>query len=67
MGKKAACVVTPGRRGTITSYDRVLASCSIEGSSLVALMRGVGVVEDGNKRRSTMRYPVTLHPTQKLY
>lgn len=48
LGEQAACVVTPGRSGSTISYDRVLASCSIDGASLAALMRESGVIEGGN-------------------
>ena len=47
-GKQAECVTTPGRSGKTTSYDRVIASCSIDGASLASLMREVGVPEGGN-------------------
>lgn len=47
-GKQAECVTTPGRNGKTTSYDRVIASCSIEGASLASLMREANVLEGGN-------------------
>jgi len=48
MGKQASCVTRPGRSGRTTSYDRVIASCKVSGSSLASLMRGAGVKEGGN-------------------
>jgi len=47
-GKQADCVTRPGRSGRTTSYDRVIASCSIDGASLASLMREAGVPEGGN-------------------
>lgn len=44
MGRTAVCVA--GRR----SYDRVVAQCSIGGSSIGELMRRAGVVEGGRGR-----------------
>lgn len=43
-GKRAVC--TAGHR----SYDRVVATCTINGVSVGDLMRGAGVVEGGNGR-----------------
>lgn len=48
MGKQANCVTRLGRRGNTTSYDRVIASCKIEGGNLAALMKRAGVREGGN-------------------
>lgn len=48
MGKQADCVTRLGRRGNTTSYDRVIASCKIEGDNLAALMKRAGVREGGN-------------------
>lgn len=48
MGKQAECVTRPGRSGRTTSYDRVIASCSIDGASLASLLREAGVPEGGN-------------------
>lgn len=47
-GKQAECVTTPGRSGKTTSYDRVIASCSIDGANLASLMREADVPEGGN-------------------
>lgn len=47
-GKQAECVTTPGRNGKTTSYDRVIASCSIDGASLASLLREANVPEGGN-------------------
>jgi len=48
MGKQAECVTRPGLSGRTTSYDRVIASCSIDGASLASLMREANVSEGGN-------------------
>jgi endonuclease YncB( thermonuclease family) len=48
MGKPASCVTRPGRSGRTTSYDRVIASCKVDGASLASLMRQAGVLEGGN-------------------
>lgn len=47
LGQPATCVVIPGRSGRTTSWDRVHASCEINGASLAALMRDAGVAEGG--------------------
>lgn len=44
MGKQAQCVA--GRR----SYDRVIAQCTIGGTSIGALMRREGIAEGGRGR-----------------
>jgi endonuclease YncB( thermonuclease family) len=46
-GKPAQCTVTRGRNGRTTSYDRVIAVCTVNGRSVGDLMRGAGVVEGG--------------------
>lgn len=48
FGQNASCVVRPGRSGRTISYDRVLASCSIDGASLASLLRAAGAPEGGN-------------------
>ncbi len=48
MGKGALCTVRPGRSGRPTSYDRVLAVCTVGSRSLAARLRAVGVEEGGN-------------------
>lgn len=48
MGKQAECVTTSGRTGRTTSWDRVHASCMINGASLASLLREAGVPEGGN-------------------
>lgn len=48
MGKRAQCVTKRGRTGRTTSWDRVHASCMIEGASLASLLREAGVPEGGN-------------------
>lgn len=48
LGKDIACVTTPGRNGTTFSWDRVHATCQIDGVSLAAMMRGAGAPEGGH-------------------
>ncbi len=48
FGQRVECVVTPGRRGTTTSYDRTHAVCRLAGRRLGDLMRAAGVAEGGN-------------------
>lgn len=47
LGKDIACVTTPGRNGTTFSWDRVHATCQVDGVSLAAMMRGAGAPEGG--------------------
>jgi len=46
-GRPAVCTVQRGKNGRTSSYDRVIASCSIDGVRLGALMRDAGVGEGG--------------------
>ncbi|MEZ5960639.1 MAG: hypothetical protein R3C30_09475 [Hyphomonadaceae bacterium] len=48
FGRRVDCVVTPGRRGTTTSYDRTHAVCRLGGRRVGDLMRAAGVTEGGN-------------------
>jgi endonuclease YncB( thermonuclease family) len=48
MGEAAQCVAGGGRHGNVTSYDRVIATCRINGRAIGDLMRAAGVQEGGN-------------------
>jgi endonuclease YncB( thermonuclease family) len=48
MGHVAQCVAGGGRHGNVTSYDRVIATCSVNGRRIGDLMRAAGVREGGN-------------------
>ncbi len=46
-GRPAVCTVRRGHNGRTSSYDRVIASCSINGVHVGELMRRAGVIEGG--------------------
>lgn len=49
LGHTAQCVAGGGRRGNVvTSYDRVIATCRINGRRIGDLMREAGVQEGGH-------------------
>lgn len=48
LGREAVCVAGGGRRGNVTSYDRVIATCRINGRRIGDLMREAHVEEGGN-------------------
>ena len=48
MGHQAQCVAGGGRRGNVTSYDRVIATCRIGGRRIGDLMRAAGIQEGGH-------------------
>ena len=48
MGHQARCTAGGGRRGNVISYDRVIATCRIDGRRIGDLMRAAGVDEGGN-------------------
>ncbi len=48
FGQRVDCVVTRGRAGSTTSYDRTHAVCRLGGQRLGDLMRAAGVNEGGN-------------------
>jgi endonuclease YncB( thermonuclease family) len=50
MGKRVICTPVRGDYGSIWSWDRVVAVCTVNGRSVGDLMRGAGVVEGGNGR-----------------
>lgn len=47
VGKRAVCTVERGTNGATRSYDRVIASCRIEGRSVAEIMGAAGVAEGG--------------------
>jgi endonuclease YncB( thermonuclease family) len=47
-GREAVCVAGGGRRGNVTSYDRVIATCRINGRRIGELMREADIQEGGN-------------------
>lgn len=50
VGRQAVCTAERGANGSTRSYDRLIASCSIEGRSLSGLLREAGVAEGGRGR-----------------
>lgn len=50
MGRQAVCTVQRGKNGSTRSYDRLVASCTVEGRSLADLLRAAGVREGGKGR-----------------
>jgi endonuclease YncB( thermonuclease family) len=48
LGRNAVCVAGGGRRGNVTSYDRVIATCRINGRRIGDLMREAHIAEGGN-------------------
>lgn len=47
LGRQAVCTVRRGKNGRTSSYDRLIASCTVEGRSLAELLRSSGVKEGG--------------------
>lgn len=47
MGRRLVCTATRGAGGRTYSYDRLIASCSLEGSKLGDLLRAFGGSEGG--------------------
>lgn len=47
MGKWADCQACEGARGRCRSYDRIIATCRIEGQTIGDLMRAAGIPEGG--------------------
>lgn len=47
MGREARCTARRGRSGRVIVYDRVIATCRIDGRSVGDLMREAGVAEGG--------------------
>lgn len=50
MGRRAVCTAQRGSNGSTRSYDRVGASCTVDGRSLADLLRRSGVIEGGRGR-----------------
>lgn len=47
IGRKAVCAVQRGKSGRLTSYDRLFASCRVEGVPVGIWMRAAGISEGG--------------------
>lgn len=47
IGRKAVCTVQRGRNGATRSFDRVIASCRVEGVPVGVIMRTAGISEGG--------------------
>lgn len=47
MGRRVACTVVTGRSGKTTSYDRVIAVCTLGGRSLAEHLTDAGVRQGG--------------------
>jgi micrococcal nuclease len=50
VGRRAVCTAERGKNGSTRSYDRLIASCSIDGRSLADRLRQTGVAEGGRGR-----------------
>ena len=50
VGRRAVCTAQRGKNGSTRSYDRLIASCSIDGRSLAERLRQTGVAEGGRGR-----------------
>ena len=50
VGRRAVCTAQRGKNGSTRSYDRLIASCSIDGRSLAERLRQIGVAEGGRGR-----------------
>lgn len=48
MGRQLDCVATHGRNGPVIVYDRVIATCRLNGRRIGDLMRAAGIREGGN-------------------
>jgi len=47
VGRRAVCTVRRGQNGRVTSYDRVIASCSVDGVPIGVRMRAAGIAPGG--------------------
>ncbi len=47
VGRRAVCTVQRGRTGRLTSYDRLIASCRVEGRSIGETMTNHGIAPGG--------------------
>lgn len=50
LGRRAVCTAQRGANGSTRSYDRLVASCSIDGRSLADSLRQAGIAEGGRGR-----------------
>lgn len=50
VGRRAVCTVQRGHNGRTTSFDRVVASCRVDGVSIGDRLKSAGVVEGGRGR-----------------
>lgn len=50
IGRAAVCTAERGANGSTRSYDRLVASCSVDGRSLADSLRQAGIVEGGRGR-----------------
>ena len=50
VGRQAVCTVARGFNGRTFSYDRVIASCRIDGQPVALIMRAAGVKPGGRGR-----------------
>lgn len=48
LGRRLSCVAVRGRNGRVVVYDRVIASCRLEGRPVGDLLRSAGGREGGN-------------------
>lgn len=48
LGQRVSCTATPGRGGRVISYDRVIATCRLDGRLLGDRLRAAGAPEGGN-------------------
>ncbi len=48
MGRELRCVTSRGRSGRTRSYDRVFATCSLDGTGIGDIMRAAGAPTGGN-------------------
>jgi len=50
VGRRAICTVERGHNGSTRSYDRVIASCSVDGQAIGQIMGQAGVAQGGRGR-----------------
>ncbi|PIB91281.1 nuclease [Caulobacter sp. FWC2] len=50
VGRRAVCIVERGQNGRTSSYDRVIAACSVDGRPIAEHMRRDGIAEGGRGR-----------------
>lgn len=47
VGRRAVCTVRRGQNGRTSSYDRVIAACSVDGVAIGVRMRAAGIAPGG--------------------